>query len=120
MGVGDEVQDAPWPGAVDAREQDIAVQGSPEAFLLDDAAVDHFDLEGRGCGAPLDAFSQYFDLGTRHSRVARIRVQEAVEIQFLDGVEVNQYDVLKTGAREGLGDNTSDTSGTDNPYTNPG
>ena len=106
--VCDEVEDGARPGPVNARDENIAVQGGGQTLRGQDARRYRFGVkDARGVtdlGGPLGDG----DLGQVLVDVLRPRVEGSVEVARLDDVVIDVGDVLDAEPVERLGNDAAD------------
>jgi hypothetical protein len=112
VGVGEEVEGGAGPGPVDAGGEQIAVCGG-EAVRFHDARLVLRDVHLRRGDGPVGCTRGNVRLGPAQSHVAVGGMEEPVEVEVLDGVEVELAQVLEAGAGQGLDNEHADRAGSD-------
>ncbi|MGB0095666.1 MAG: hypothetical protein WBP81_24390 [Solirubrobacteraceae bacterium] len=108
-----QVEDGAWLGTIDAAEEHIAVECLLPSGLFDHAVFERVDRGMLRGGAVEQGATEYRDLGPGETHVGVGGVEQAVEVVGLDGVEVDQDQVLDPDAGERFGNHRADAAGPD-------
>jgi hypothetical protein len=90
MGVGYEIQNAPSPRPVDAREQHVAIQSTAVALFLAYAefARIHFEIGSRSALACCPGGDR--DFGESSAEIRSFSMQSSVHIHFFNCLKVHE------------------------------
>src|SRR5205823_1377573 len=100
MRVSGEVEHRARPRAINAREQNIAIKRSAETFFLDDTPLERVHSRVRRRRVLKERTARRLDFAVPQFRVAFGGIEQAVEIDRLHGVEVDEREPLDPAAHE--------------------